>query len=343
MKRLLALALGLWLGGTVAAQMGGPAEELKRYEPMLGNWEGSGGGNSAPGVPMKWTSKSTMKKILGGHFIQDDTQIEVEGFGTLVMRTVYGWDAARKRHFALNVSNLGSPSEGTIFWAGDKRIVQSHTTKGYEGVVSERWITDIEADKIRFVGTKSVDGGKPFIHVEGSITRGGEGFDADKAKAEAAMPATPHMKRMKVFAGMWKSTGHWNDPESGAATEMTGESTMQPAFGGHVLYGHGTMEMNMGEAPMTVASRSYGYWSDKHQAYRWVGMNSMGMYHGSSGYEAGAHRTVWMSSGIFMGKPMVGRLVIEEDGDSLHMIEHGIGPKGEPQVSWKGKMTRVKG
>ncbi len=341
MKRLIALALALTIGGAAVAQMGPPAKQLKVYEPMLGNWEGSGGGNSAPGVPMKWTSKSTMKKILGGHYIQDDTKIEVEGFGTLVMRSIYGWDANRKRHFAINVSNLGSAGESTVFWVDGKRMISSHTKRGFQGVESDRWVTEVGENKISFVGTQSLNGDKPFVHVEGTITRGGDGFDADTFKADAAAPPSPHMKRMKPFTGSWTSEGRWMNTETETWTKMSGSSTVVPAFGGHVIYSRGKSTME--GMPTPVEGYAYGFWSDEHQAYRWVGVNSMGMYHGSTGYEAGEGRTVWMMNDMFMGKPVVGRLVIEEHGDSLTMVEHSMGPKGAAHVSWEGKMTRVKG
>ena len=55
----------------ISAQIPGPPEELGKFEIMLGNWEGSGTMWEPPvKTAIPWKAASTVKKILGGHFIQ---------------------------------------------------------------------------------------------------------------------------------------------------------------------------------------------------------------------------------------------------------------------------------
>ena len=100
MQRSIGLFAIVLMTSVAAAQEAPPvAKQMSKCEALVGNWEGSGFVRAMPGMPeMPWTSTTTVKKILDGHFIIDQTKIEIEGMPVpLVMTSVTGWDSANCR------------------------------------------------------------------------------------------------------------------------------------------------------------------------------------------------------------------------------------------------------
>ena len=60
-----------------------PAKELKKFEPMIGNWAGTGTFKEPTGQESKWSAKSTQKWVLNNHFVQEDSPDEIgQGIAT---------------------------------------------------------------------------------------------------------------------------------------------------------------------------------------------------------------------------------------------------------------------
>ena len=79
--------------------MPSPPKELQKFERLIGTWTGKGMAVMAPGAPeMPWTSKSMIRKVLNGFFLQEDTVIEAGPNMTLVFRTFYGFDTQNKKY-----------------------------------------------------------------------------------------------------------------------------------------------------------------------------------------------------------------------------------------------------
>src|SRR5690606_34502804 len=56
-----------------------PAPELKKLEPLIGHWQGSGTARMGPGEPTPWEAHSSYAWALGGFFVQEDTVVRFEG------------------------------------------------------------------------------------------------------------------------------------------------------------------------------------------------------------------------------------------------------------------------
>ena len=99
---------------------GAPAKQLAKFGRLIGDWTGKGS-LSMPGLgEMPWTSTSRVRKVLGGHFVRDDTTIDFGGAmpGKLQMITFLGWDKERERYVQLNANNMGGVEITQIHWNG---------------------------------------------------------------------------------------------------------------------------------------------------------------------------------------------------------------------------------
>jgi hypothetical protein len=56
-----------------------PAPELKRLEPLVGNWSGSGKMTEPGNVTSEWTARGTYRWALDGHFLREDFAINFKG------------------------------------------------------------------------------------------------------------------------------------------------------------------------------------------------------------------------------------------------------------------------
>ena len=101
-----------------------PATEVSAFHKLLGTWEGNGTVNNGPDAPpMKWTATANNTKVLGGHFVQEDTHIAFHGDGAppaLAFRTLYGFNRETKRSVAFTISNMGTAESKQIHWVDGK-------------------------------------------------------------------------------------------------------------------------------------------------------------------------------------------------------------------------------
>ena len=86
-----------------------PAKEVKKFEKLIGTWEGTGTVTHGPGIPTeKWTSRSSCKWALSGHFVREDVRIEVPSqTNPLEFINLYGWDRENERYVQIEINNMG--------------------------------------------------------------------------------------------------------------------------------------------------------------------------------------------------------------------------------------------
>jgi len=74
---ILIASVGL-AAGTIAQEPPGPPKELDKFSRLLGSWSGSGTAKESPGgAATPWSGKIRTENVLGGHFVREDSRIEV--------------------------------------------------------------------------------------------------------------------------------------------------------------------------------------------------------------------------------------------------------------------------
>lgn len=52
-----------------------PAKELAKFEPLIGDWTGTGKMTEGNGVATNWTAETTYQWCLNKHFVQQDFEL----------------------------------------------------------------------------------------------------------------------------------------------------------------------------------------------------------------------------------------------------------------------------
>jgi hypothetical protein len=226
-----------------------PAPEVAEFDRMLGTWEGSGRAWRVPGKgAMTWTSRSVVRRVLGGHFLQDDMVVEFSlpdgtaGPGPLVIRTFWGFDRENARHRSLSISNEGRVAASTPRWVDANTMIVFETTQRDRQTRFDRWITRFDQDGYTLTGTRAIDADPPYLHVEGRFSRvpGNEVAAADAGKdgrgaVDAFYTATPFDPTRSApggglarigdrIAGTYRVTGEMLPPPGSPKTDTHREA-----------------------------------------------------------------------------------------------------------------------
>ena len=153
-----------------------PAKENRKFDIMLGAWEGKGTSTQTPGAdPVAWTSRRSIRRVLGGHFVREDFVLAFRGGDEerpVAYRGYHGWDRARRRYLSVSMVNGGGVAATELHWIDDKTLMNSNTTRLHGKSIHQRWITKyIAEDRYKMLGFKSVDGGKEFVHVRAEFKK----------------------------------------------------------------------------------------------------------------------------------------------------------------------------
>ncbi len=321
-----------------------PAKELNQLAPLLGNWAGSGGFRMVAGQPeVKWTSKSTVKKILGGHFVQDDMELsfDMPGFPPMAFRTIYAWDATRERFrvFATNSMGVVNRSEG--YWSG-KRLLS--VTQGLEqgAVYIDRSVTEAkDAETQEFRVDRSLDGGEPFRFIWGTLKKSEAGFDAATSVVASPVPA----QQMEVFApqlGKWRLTGTVSPMPGMAKMEIGAKQETKAILGGHVH-----LTSIVGD-PMPGSDEVYrgrvllGF-DALNKCYAGLELGSFGEYTDSQVRVHDDKTWTWTGNPSYWGLNQQIRtiLTVKENGEVHVKTERTIGASAA-ETSFEATLTRVK-
>ena len=327
----------------------GPAKELKKLECFVGTWEGSGTATMAPGAPEgPWTSKSSYRWVLGGHFLREDTRVDLPGgMGHLGFINYMGWDRENKKYMSFMVGNDGMVQTSAPHWTSDSTIVQVNQTIEGGQLMTDRWITHIENGEYDFEGHRAIDDGEPFVFLAGAAKRiSKEASSIDLGDEVAMMTDTSKMRRFAGICGMYAVKG-WMIPAPGQPKmDISGTDKAELILGGSILKWH-----TVGDPHPEVQGPDYegvGYlgWDANAKRYRQFSLSNMGEAHVADCW--------WMDEGLVMtgssmqaGQPMLGRTLLQlDDGGVLarvtsDMISGATAPARVFEASYKKRLARL--
>ncbi len=300
-----------------------PAPELQKLTGLLGNWEGEGTANFAPGAPpTAWRARGTYRQALGGFFLQEDFEIRFDGIpAPMVFRAYLGWDAEGKRYVTAVCNNAGEVGLHEVVMMPDGSMVQL-MMQSQEGVpYAERSLLAVKGDTM----THSIDlmmaQGPSMGIVEGKFRRVDAPFDGS-FDVPTWNGAKPHADIVKLnrMAGKYATKGEMVMAPGQPKTAIHGDDTFRTVFGDTLLYGEtvGAAEGMPGEY------RSHAFWGydKKKDCARAIFVSNMG--------EVGEMEGRWVEdkfvstmAGTMMGQPMVQRFVLEVDAKGA--VTRGVG------------------
>lgn len=314
-----------------------PAQELKRLEPLLGNWAGSGTARMGPGEPTKWTARTTSRWVLDGHFLQQDTELAFEGRrAPMVVRSFLGWDRGRGRYVAATTDNAGAVGLHEFDVLADGTVVQfrrqhqaglPYLQRMRSRVLGEAMTTSVEL--------LTVDGPGATI-VEGTLRRSDQPFAVDWSRDswEGAIPA-PELQMLARSAGEYAVEGTLVPAPGAPEIAITGTDTFRSVFGDTILRGEtrDTAEGMPGEYRGEVT------WAfDAHRrCLTAVYVSNFGEVQSMDARWTGDGELVATVDGLWAGQPMVQRMVLKfgDDGSALASTSHTILGAADPFVSFR--------
>lgn len=320
-----------------------PAKELEKFSRLIGYWQGQGTSRMGPSKPMaKWTSTSHVRKVLGGHFLREDTHIESDSWQTpLQFISFFGYDQHKKRHIKIDVSNFGTAERTEISFQDDDTMV-SASTKLLDGKRTvERWITRLGEGKVSYVGNMVIGDGEWFVHVKGTSTKvDGKPKTEIVDAAFMGMTSNDNMGKLKGMTGTWKFKGEMLMSPGMPMIPISGESITERLFGGMVL------RTIVNGDPVNGQAYKGWYamvWDPAEQNYVSVAVNNLG----HSAIETG----VWVSGTELLftsalpwygGIPSAysGVMKCADDGTLKSYISHSIIGTHEPVKSFQIEYTK---
>ncbi len=320
----------------------GPPAELEKFDRMLGTWAGTGTAVMAPGEePGTWTSRSQVRKAMGGYFLEEVTVIDAGPAmpAPLVFLSYYGYDTQRGRYLSVGAGNMGLVSATEIHWVDENTMVSAQTSIENGSFVVDRWVTTIEKDRSSFVGQRAVGGGAFFEHLRGEMQRTDEPFVAPDLEAVPGMaPAGPEMERLNRMAGRYRLSGSFQMAPDAPPMDVTGDEIMAPLFGGCVLGAtvKGDPIPGMGGYEAWAAFA----WNPAKDCYTSVYVNSMG--------EISDSEARWVGNSLVnthraprLGVPSVGRGIVftDESGVVTKVLSHAIVGDQPPYQEFEGTYT----
>lgn len=292
MKKLVAVAAlvsSFMLPLCVEAQMGipQPAPELKKFERLIGNWEGSGTVTMSKGAePTPWTCASTCQWVLDGHFLSEEMRIDFpEGnMPTLYYVNYYGWDANAQQYVAYEVANTGEvDTYEHVAWTEDDTLVLITTAVSEGTPAIERTVCRFTDGGWNF-DWEIASGANPMTTVvTGTLKPAEEGFSlGEKEFAAGMVPVMPPMRKLGGMAGTYELTGQMIPAPGMPTMPISGTEVFDPVFGGSV------MRMRVTGDPMPGGESSFQYqavgfmsWNATKECYTEVYLSNMG----ESGYQ----------------------------------------------------------
>ena len=319
-----------------------PAKEVKKFEKLIGTWEGTGTVTHGPEAPTeKWTSRSSCKWVLGGHFVREDVRIDVPSQANpLEFISLYGWDRENKRYIQVGISNLGSGTLTEVHWTANGKMVTGSTSVAMGELVVDRWVTTFGDGEISFVGNQAEGDGPFYEMVVGTMKRTNAKATEVNIVNASFMPAavtahTAAIGKLSGTVGDYKMKG-WFIPAPGAPKmDFTGTETVRTIFGGSVI----EMVSKGDPSPGMPDYQGIGWiaWDDHEKCFNMTYANNMGEVNIQKGRKQG-NKIIMTGAGLYQGQPTSGRGVIElaEDGSFQAFIGHNLMGDMKPIQAFEG-------
>lgn len=315
----------------------GPAPELQKLAPLVGDWSGSGTAQAGPNT-VKWTARSSCAWVLDGHFLQEDTQVVFDDMATpMTFRTYHGWDRENGRYVTAAIDNSGGARLEPLHFLPDGTIVQLQRRYQAGQPYAERSRRRIDGDSMALRIDVWTAEGASRTAVEGTLTRGEEAFaiDWDSAAWNDAKPA-PELQRLARSAGTYTFSGAMVMQPGAPAVKITGTDTFAPVFGGTIFRGE-----SVGEAEgMPGQWRGEVFWSfDPHRkCLAGVYVGNMGEVMTMQAWWAGAGELVSTFAGTRQGTPVAERMVLtfDDEGRAAEAVADTLVGTAAPYRSFWG-------
>lgn len=338
-KSLSAAVVASVLAACVQAQME-PAKELARFDPLLGNWEGSGTATGSAGKQTKWTSKATVQKILGGHYVQDDTRVDLEDMPVpLVFRTVFAWNAAEQRYTEMSLGNTGETKSADVHWTEDGGLIGTGTAVAEGRPVVSRSVTKLTGkDTFEFRMDQAVGTGEFERKVSGTYKRGGAGFNAGETCAPVA-PPSGELKKFDAYLGEWSLKGSFSMTPGAEMMPFSGRESVKMIFGGHTQFA----TMKGDDIPGMPAWEGHWYlaYDPGSRTCRAFMFDNMGNAQSEAMFAAGKNRYIGVASGWMEGRPQASRSVTEVAKDRIRATSHRLADDHAPEKCFEGEWARI--
>lgn len=317
---IVAAAAALAWAPAFAQEMPRPADGMKKFAPMIGDWEGSGTMRMAPeDSATQWTAVSSVKSILDGHFIQEDLRIDMGTEAPYVMVTIYGWDRELDQPTANTVSNAGAGGAGEVHWLDSKTLVYVGHGLSQGTPQAARWIATYGKDSYTFQMDEASGSGPFFTHAQGKFQRSSKTFSARTQEASVAlMPPDPKMKSLDPLLGDYRFEGTVLMAPGMPEMDVTGKETIASILGGTSVLAH-----VVGDEAGGFVYEAFGfiYWNSVEQCFESFGANNMGELHASRGRWQGNDRLVFTDAHIQDGVPVSQRMTMElKDGKLARVV-----------------------
>lgn len=341
MKTTLPLVVALLSAVSFAQdQAPGPAGELKRFERLIGSWQGKGTVRMAPDAdPIPWTCQSTYAWTLGKHFVGVDTLIDFGGaMPPLAFRELLGWDRENQRYVAISVGSTGEGTMSELTFADDDTMV-SLVKKAHEGKpLAERSVTTLTKDGMRYSMTTMHATGATIEHVTGTFTRAAKETPVATEATAAMMPVAPAMERMHSVVGTYSFAGEMIMMPGQPAMKIHGTDAFESIFGGSVLRMKttGTAE----GSPDRYEAEGYLVWNEPKQCFDAMTADNMGWI-GTMEERVVEDKIIATQACSYMGTPMAQRMVLTLDGNGKLASAEAWALTGTaaPYCSFKGTYT----
>jgi len=308
-----------------------PAEELKRFDFMVGTWKAEGH-THVMGQKVPWTADQSVRWVLDGHALQDDTIIELPE-GRIAMRSMITWDSEAECLRMFTVDNILGVSWSDAWWTEDGKFVTFGTGVEEGQPFTERWVTTYSGEKeMSFESTRAVAAGEFAPYVVGTsekVSDTPEEFDLEAIDHLYGAPQ-PKMENMGAMAGDYTMAG------SGMGMDLAGWTKVRALFDGHVL------EVRDGSNDESgYGSVHYISWNETDGCYRHFGVNSMGMSGHTEARYVGPD-LVHTSAEVMGGVPFANRTVMSfgEDGSLVKVVSHMLMGTDAPMKDFEATYTR---
>lgn len=336
-------SLGLLAGAAVGQEAMQPPSQLQKLEGLIGTWEGSGTVTDSGGSQSEWTSKSSIRKVLGGQFLRKDMRVDLgENMPALAFVTYYGWDSDNDRYITLETGNMGTVTLSELHVSAGTMTHTVPMTEEGQPVV-DYWVDDVKGDTVTITDYRMMGGAEPFAHVQGTSKRTStEPSDIDLPEELFAFASADSSKTAPLakMAGTYQVDG-WMIQEPGAPkTNITGTETIRPRWSDSVLSWHttGTAE----GSPMQYEGVGFMGWDAGKQRYTMAFLSNLGEIGHSDGWLTDG-KLVFTDAGLMHGMPIASRstMALNDDGTVAHSSATMIIGTGKPIDAFEAKYQRT--
>jgi hypothetical protein len=297
-----------------------PARQLAAFAPLVGTWKGSGVMRQDPARPgARWSSHTSYRWVLGGHFLREDARVEIDGAPAAVQFTAfYGYDRETRRLMSYTVDSLGALEAVEVHWVDDNTMVTASGRVEAGIPAINRWVTRLQGTRMSLTGHTAVGAGDFFARVEGTATRTSKDAEPVHLAEDGPVPATAgttaRMQPLESLCGDYGFTG-WTVPAPGQArVAIRGAESVRPVFGGAILRFRQREEATR-ERPGRRERESYLAWDGQDACYRMVTLTDAGTVEVAACRAAGASKLILTSARTQGGQPAVARGVVELDDE----------------------------